>query len=385
MSGGEQQMCAIGRALMARPKLLLLDEPSMGLAPIFVEKIFEIVIEINQQGTPVLLVEQNALMALDIASRGYVLETGPRRARRPRRRAAGQRAGAQDVSRRGVSSSVGDGPSRQPPTITARRAARAAPRRGGCRRRRRAPSRARPPDSHHDRRIRRRQQHAGPVLPPATPRAISSAAGMLWVGTRPSARAAPASRQPPTSTRPARSSAGAHDAQSTYGSSGWGAWPWRYAASARGSPPPSARGGEASSSRLRAARGRGCGTAPAARGPTFAPAPVVAPLAQHVEQVAIGRLRAVPERAAEVVQQDDRPALAERRGIAPEPHRVAEAGRRRGDRVRRLAGLVQRQPRAAARRSCRAARRAGCRGARRRAGAPRRARPPAARRGRPPP
>jgi branched-chain amino acid transport system ATP-binding protein len=76
MSGGEQQMCAMGRALMARPKLLLLDEPSMGLAPIFVEKIFEIVIEINQQGTPVLLVEQNALMALDVASRGYVLETG---------------------------------------------------------------------------------------------------------------------------------------------------------------------------------------------------------------------------------------------------------------------------------------------------------------------
>ena len=76
MSGGEQQMCAMGRALMARPKLLLLDEPSMGLAPIFVEKIFEIVVEINQQGTPVLLVEQNALMALDVASRGYVLETG---------------------------------------------------------------------------------------------------------------------------------------------------------------------------------------------------------------------------------------------------------------------------------------------------------------------
>ena len=76
MSGGEQQMCAIGRALMARPKLLMLDEPSMGLAPIFVEKIFEIVIEINKQGTPVLLVEQNALMALEVAQRGYVLETG---------------------------------------------------------------------------------------------------------------------------------------------------------------------------------------------------------------------------------------------------------------------------------------------------------------------
>ena len=69
-------MVAIGRALMARPKLLLLDEPSMGLAPIFVERIFEIIREINSQGTPILLVEQNALMALDVASRGYVLETG---------------------------------------------------------------------------------------------------------------------------------------------------------------------------------------------------------------------------------------------------------------------------------------------------------------------
>ena len=76
MSGGEQQMCAIGRALMARPKLLLLDEPSMGLAPIFVERIFETLRQINAQGTTILLVEQNAMMALDIASRGYVLETG---------------------------------------------------------------------------------------------------------------------------------------------------------------------------------------------------------------------------------------------------------------------------------------------------------------------
>jgi branched-chain amino acid transport system ATP-binding protein len=76
LSGGEQQMCAIGRALMARPTLLMLDEPSMGLAPIFVEKIFEIVREINEQGTTILLVEQNALMALDAAQRGYVMETG---------------------------------------------------------------------------------------------------------------------------------------------------------------------------------------------------------------------------------------------------------------------------------------------------------------------
>ena len=76
MSGGEQQMCAIGRALMARPTLLMLDEPSMGLAPIFVDRIFETIVEVNKQGTSILLVEQNALMALQVASRGYVLETG---------------------------------------------------------------------------------------------------------------------------------------------------------------------------------------------------------------------------------------------------------------------------------------------------------------------
>jgi branched-chain amino acid transport system ATP-binding protein len=76
LSGGEQQMVAMGRALMARPKLLMLDEPSMGLAPIFVERIFEIVTTINEQGTAILLVEQNALMALDVARRGYVLQTG---------------------------------------------------------------------------------------------------------------------------------------------------------------------------------------------------------------------------------------------------------------------------------------------------------------------
>jgi len=76
MSGGEQQMLAMGRALMARPKLLLLDEPSLGLAPVIVDKIYEIVREINQQGTTILLVEQNANYALDVSTRGYVLETG---------------------------------------------------------------------------------------------------------------------------------------------------------------------------------------------------------------------------------------------------------------------------------------------------------------------
>ena len=76
MSGGEQQMLAIGRALMSSPALLLLDEPSMGLAPVLVERIFDIIKEINKQGTTILLVEQNANVALEIASRGYVLETG---------------------------------------------------------------------------------------------------------------------------------------------------------------------------------------------------------------------------------------------------------------------------------------------------------------------
>ncbi len=76
MSGGEQQMLAIGRALMANPRLLLLDEPSLGLAPIIVEQIRDIVVEINRQGTSVLIVEQNASMALSIANMGYVMETG---------------------------------------------------------------------------------------------------------------------------------------------------------------------------------------------------------------------------------------------------------------------------------------------------------------------
>ena len=76
MSGGEQQMLAMGRALMAQPTLLLLDEPSMGISPVLTERIYETIAEINQQGTTILLVEQNANHALEVSKRGYVLETG---------------------------------------------------------------------------------------------------------------------------------------------------------------------------------------------------------------------------------------------------------------------------------------------------------------------
>ncbi len=104
LSGGEQQMLAIGRALMARPRVLLLDEPSLGLAPILVQQIFAIIREINDAGTTILLVEQNALQALTIAHRGYVLQTGTVLLVRAGLGADHQRHGAKGLPRRGLTS-----------------------------------------------------------------------------------------------------------------------------------------------------------------------------------------------------------------------------------------------------------------------------------------
>ena len=180
-------MFAMGRALMARPKLLLLDEPSMGLAPIFVERIFEIVQEINEQGTPILLVEQNALMALDVADRGYVLETGHVALADDAKALRDERAGPQDLPRRGL------GP-----------LDRAAGSTGG---------------------ESRKPTRGGRSVPAAGP--SQSAAPTPCAGTKPSWRAAAASRQPATSTWPSRCSAGWHADQSANGSSGWQACPAR--------------------------------------------------------------------------------------------------------------------------------------------------------------
>ncbi len=139
-------MCAMGRALLARPRLLLLDEPSMGLAPVLVERIFEVIVEINKQGTTVLLVEQNALMALEIANRGYVLGTAPGRAGRHGRGAARQRGRAQDVPRRGLSPtrpSRGGSRRRRAPSAARRAWRRSRPRARGARRSRAGRRRAR--------------------------------------------------------------------------------------------------------------------------------------------------------------------------------------------------------------------------------------------------
>ena len=159
-------MLAIGRALMARPKLLLLDEPSMGLAPILVERIFEIIREINAQGTTILLVEQNALMALDVANRGYVLETGHRRARGRREGAPRERASAQDLPRRGVVHPHGE--------------------------------------------VRRCEQHAQPTAAAASRHLEGRTEAVRR--DEPELAGGDASRQPATSTAPSRASAGWHAA-----------------------------------------------------------------------------------------------------------------------------------------------------------------------------
>ncbi len=173
LSGGEQQMLAIGRALMARPKLLLLDEPSMGLAPIFVERIFEIVLEINEQGTPVLLVEQNALMALDAADRGYVLETGRIALAGHASDAADERAGAQDLPRRALVHFPAD-----EERGVGRRDEEADPGSAGARRR---PSSARRPC-----RASARSRASGRPARRGSPRRRPRRAGRAPVGTRPS-------------------------------------------------------------------------------------------------------------------------------------------------------------------------------------------------------
>ena len=180
MSGGEQQMCAIGRALMARPKLLMLDEPSMGLAPIFVERIFETIVEMNKQGTSILLVEQNALMALDVANRGYVLETGKIALADDAKALRAERAGPQDVPRRGSELSLqptaqreirrredeadrgarrpARAPCRAPRRSRAPARARAAARRWRPGSRRRAPRRAAPSAGWHRVPVAKRKQ-----------------------------------------------------------------------------------------------------------------------------------------------------------------------------------------------------------------------------------
>ena len=176
----------------------MLDEPSMGLAPIFVEQIFETIVEINEQGTPILLVEQNALMALDVADRGYVLETGQIALAGDGQEPARERAGAQDVPRRGVGA--------------ARRGAVPA-REVGCTR---AP----------EREVRRREQEADPrCAAGARPPPSRARRRVPCVGTKPNWRAAVASRQPATSTAPSRSISGSAAAQSAKGSSGWHARP----------------------------------------------------------------------------------------------------------------------------------------------------------------
>ena len=314
MSGGEQQMCAIGRALMARPKLLLLDEPSMGLAPIFVERIFETIVEINKQGTPVLLVEQNALMALDVAHRGYVLETGRIALEGPASRARRRTSRSARPTSARAELSAGS------PTQTAATY-------GGASR---TPTRARPP---------------------ATPCAISSALAIEWLGTKPSA-----ARRPRRGSRRRRRGRAAQSAGCAAGPVGV-----RKQRMARAA---GAVGGE----RARR-RGRARSAAASALG--------VGPLASASKTARYGSCVAVRERARERVDEDERAAVADREGVAPEPEREPERDRRRRDRVQRLARQVRPDPRHADDERVERLVEPSAAKLDRRAGAPRRARPTA--------
>ena len=228
MSGGEQQMVAMGRALMARPKLLLLDEPSMGLAPIFVERIFEIVREINAQGTPILLVEQNALMALDAANRGYVLETGVIALEGPAKELRENERVQQGVPRHRLAPLRGADLEREEGRGSA--GCRSGPRR----RRGRGPSRERC----------------------ETP----------CVGTKPSVRAAWWSRQPATRTAPSRSSAaGSRPSRHRGGADGRRGRRGRRRARVHPRPPPARRPRARLPCGRRGARGRARGTDPVCR------------------------------------------------------------------------------------------------------------------------
>ena len=321
MSGGEQQMCAIGRALMARPTLLLLDEPSMGLAPIFVEKIFEIVIEINQQGTPVLLVEQNALMALDVAHRGYVIETGVIALEGTGAELKSNERGPEGLSRhrltqpaqpRGTASSGAYGGASSTPSrcVVRRHAACHLRARSGCCGS--ARSRALGPRLHPGTRRRSRVR-----------RATAPAAG------GPVGKGQQRMRRAPVAVGGDRPLVGA-----------------------------AARSASATRSGSRFSR-------------------------RLLEQRPVRRLRPVAERPREVVQQHDRAAVAERRRIAPETERMPERESGARDRVERLAGLVESLPRQ--RHDDRVERCSTCaRGVRRLAAAPRRGPPTAGRRARRP-
>ena len=279
-------MVAIGRALMARPKLLLLDEPSMGLAPIFVERIFEIIREINSQGTPILLVEQNALMALDVAKPRLRARDGQDRARRRREGAEAERGRQEDVPRR--SGLPRDVPAVYDVTRAGSRAGKAGSPRGAGGPTSRAPSSAR-------RRCRASGRSRAAALQHGrgSPRSGHCRGGRSRGGSRPSPRTAAADDR-------------------------------------------SGRCGTPAGHAHRAAAGSASASADASGRPTAA---------RRREERAVGLLRRVPEVPLEAVQQDRGPALRDRERVAPQPQGEPEPEVRAQQRVRTLAREVRRRAR----------------------------------------